>query len=362
MRVLALVLTAALVAACTSDPPSSASPAPSVAIVEPSIAVHSTPATTGSPPPSSAPATPAVATPMPTSEPTTEPTEPSPTPPAGAPPLAWTKLGTISTGSGGSVGGIRRLAGGYVAWGTSGKATDEDPPFTTWFSADGRSWERTVHATSMVPCPGWTARPDLEVTGEPASNGHALVFIATYLLPDADACDRAWVISLSTTDGRTWSRSKPFGTPHDDLAWAMWADDSWAIPGGWETVVNTGSDVSTTWRTADLATWAEVGAIAASSPEKGRGFRVLGAGPDGTRLGLVEADPDRAEPLILQSSTNAVDWATVRTLPPGFGVTTVVPPSAPGTPWVVGIEREDPEQARILVSTNLVDWSRTTMA
>jgi len=363
VRALALVLTAVLVAACTSDPQPSPSPVPSVRAAPPSTVVPLSPAGTGQVPASSTasllPVGTPTAAPRPTAAPTTAPTA---APPAGGPPLAWARLGTISTGAGGDIDGVLRLAGGYVAWGTSGTGRGEDPPFTTWFSADGRSWERTVHATSIVPCPGWTARPDLEVTGQPASNGEALVFVATYLLPDADACDRAWVISLSTTDGRTWSRSKPFGTAHDKPAWAMWADTNWPIPTGWETVVSDGSDVATMWRTTDFATWGEVGTIPASSPENGNGFRVLATSPDGIRLGTVVAEPDSGEAMVLRSSSNGVDWADVRTLPPGFSVAAVVPPTTPGSPWLVAIEREEPEQARILVSTNLVDWSRSTMA
>lgn len=256
---------------------------------------------------------------------------------------------------------MRKLAGGYVAWGTYGADENADPSFTTWFSVDGRAWERTVHAQSVVPCPGWTARPDLDSVYAPAWDGSTLLFTATYLLPDMDACDRAWMISLSTTDGRTWSRSQPFAPPHGEPAWGVWAESTWAIPGGWETLVSTGDDVVTLWRSTDLATWAQVMARP-SGMESGVEFSVLGAASDGTRLAVSSEGDDDTAPVTLLSSSDGVTWQPVRVLPAGFGVTSVVPPEAPGRPWLVAIGRDDPEEARILVSRDLVDWTRVTFA
>ena len=273
----------------------------------------------------------------------------------------WTRLGRIETGAAGSVDGVRRLADGYLAWGSYGKNENVDPPFATWFSKGGVAWERTVHAKSIVPCPGWSARPDIGSVYEPASDGRTLVFTATYLLPDDAACDRAWMISLSTTDGRSWSRSQPFGPPHDDPAWAMWAENTWAIPGGWETIVSDGSDAATIWRSTDLATWAQVASHPANSDE-GPDFHVWGAAPDGTRLGMLARNMDDPQAWVLVASSDAVDWDPVRTLPPGSWVAAVVPPDAAGRPWLVAIERGDPEEARVLVSRDLVDWTRTIMA
>jgi hypothetical protein len=256
---------------------------------------------------------------------------------------------------------VRKLAGGYIAWGTFGTDENADPSFTTWFSVDGRSWRRTVHAQSVVPCPGWTARPDLDSVYTPAWDGRTLVFTATYLLPDMDACDRAWMISLSTTDGQTWSRSQPFAPPHGEPAWGVWAASTWAIPSGWETLVSTGDDVVTLWRSMDLATWTQI-LTRPSDTVGGTRFSVLGAAPDGTRLAVSIEGDDLAARATLLSSSDGVTWQPVRVLPAGFGVTSIVPPEAPERPWLVAIGREDPEEARILVSRDLVHWAGVTFA
>ncbi len=149
MRVLTLMLTAIVLAGCATDDPSSP-PARSIAA---GVPTH--------PAPSPGSATPASLAPSP--GPTfTQPSMPvaSPTPgPARPARLAWTKLGTIATGAQGSVEGVRRIAAGYVAWGTYWKRKNLDLPFTTWFSPDGRTWERTVHAKSDRALPGLDGAP-----------------------------------------------------------------------------------------------------------------------------------------------------------------------------------------------------------
>lgn len=306
---------------------------------------------------------PTTATPTATQSPVVEPTgsrtptqapiaTPAPRPtPTARPSVTWTKFGAISTGSGGGVGGVTKVAGGYVAWGTYGKSSQDDPPFTTWFSTDGRSWARKIHAQSIVPCPGWTARPDLE-GGTMATDGRTVVFTATLLqADDAKACDRVWMISLSTTDGRTWTRSQPFVTP-DHL---VWSQNTWAVPGSFETLVRTSGDAVTTWRSSDLATWTQI-ASRPGADDPALDFWVAGAAADGTRLAVSMEDKDGVRMSTLLSSTDAVNWGTVRVLPAGFSVVEVVPPSSSERPWLVAIMRDDPEEARVLVSKDLVSW------
>ena len=248
------------------------------------------------------------------------------------------------------------MASGYVAWGTSGSDKDADPWFTTWFSPDGRTWIRTVHAKSIVPCPGWTARADLESVYAPASDGRTLVFTATYLMPDTEACDRAAMISLTTTNGRTWARSRPFARATGTPAWAVWAESAWAIPEGWETLVSAG-DAKTIWRSTDLVTWTSI----SSQPTRDEpvlDFRVLGAAPDGTRLAVRTEQVGEAHRTTLLSSNDSVTWIPRRSLPSGFGVVDVAAPSAAGRPWVIPIGRDDGAGAQVLVSPDLVHWDQ----
>ena len=105
-----------------------------------------------------------------------------------------------------------------------------------------------------------------------------------------------------------------------------------------------------------------------------RGGRSLGPGssrPSGTRSRRpsghrrtgstwVPQTPSDASRSTLKSSENGSDWHPGTTLPPDSYVVGVAPPTAPGRPWLVAIEREDPEEARILASRDLVSWTRVT--
>ena len=115
------------------------------------------------------------------------------------------------------------------------------------------------------------------------------------------------------------------------------------------------------WESTDLATWSQVGSRPVP-PEDAPQFTALGASSDGIRLGVSQAWNDDGTRSTLMSSPDGIEWHPVRTLPAGFYVTGVAPPTAPGRPWVVAMEREFPEEARVLVSNDLVDWSRTTFA
>jgi hypothetical protein len=163
---IAIVMT--VVVACSTPADQEPTVSASVAAGPTSAAtVVPTDATTWTPRPA------ATSTPTQRATPTPRPTPTAPRAPSPAP-LTWTELGRIPTGSQGSVGGVRKVAGGHVAWGTYGTDENADPSFTTWFSVDGRTWERTVTGL-IVPCPGWTARPDLDSVYAPAWDGHARV-------------------------------------------------------------------------------------------------------------------------------------------------------------------------------------------
>jgi hypothetical protein len=217
----------------------------------------------------------------------------------------------------------------------------------------GGTWERSVHAEPIVPCPGWVPRPDIDAVSSPAVGATGVVFLLTLLTPGGDACDRSSIISLATTDGRTWVRSEPFAPTRS----GVWSERAWAIPGGWEALVTDGG-TATIWRSSDLRTWS---AIASREDDAGLGeeFDLLATSSDGTRLGVVtgQEDLDGIRPLTLVASTDGVDWRTVRALPDGAFVAGAVPPARPGDPWVVGFERETPEVGRLLVSTDLADWT-----
>ena len=270
-------------------------------------------------------------------------------------------MATIDVGSYGSISGARALAGGYVAWGTYYATSSEGrDQAATWFSPDGRTWERTIHSEVISPCPGWTERQDLELMNPVASagDGRSLVIMATFLLPDAEACDRAWVISLSTTDGRTWVRSQPFGPKHGDPAWSVWAEDAWAIPGGWEASVKGGEGGATIWRSTDLVTWDQVSGQPGSVDDD---FTAGGAAPDGTRLAV--SGTSEAGLVTLLTSTDSITWRVVHSLPTDFDVRGIAPPSEAGRPWLVATAKL-PEtgggEARVLVSTDLQTWQSST--
>jgi len=304
-------------------------------------------------------ATAASPTPTPASATLTATPSPSPTPtPPSVPPatVAWTQMATIDVGSNGGISGARALAGGYVAWGTYATSYEgRDRALATWFSPDGRTWERTIHSEVISPCPGGGEEPYLDpvYADASASDGRTLVIMATLLLLDADACDRAWVISLSTTDGRTWAQSQPFTPPHWAPSWFVWAEDAWAIPGGWEATVNA-EEALTIWRSTDLDTWYWV----ASRPEIVDW--VGGVAPDGTRLAVSEENETQRATLL--ASPDSITWRVVRPLPTEFDAVGIAPPSEAGRPWLVATEMHNgkTEEARVLVSTDLLTWQSST--
>jgi hypothetical protein len=343
---------AGLLVACSSGTSPSATPAAATPTSIPTATADATPTPTTPPTPTGSPQS---AAPSPRPTPISSP-RPTPAPTQAA--VHWRLVGRVPTGSNGSIDGVERLNDGYVAWGSFGNDADVDAMLATWFSADGRTWERTVHAKSIVPCPGWTARPNLESVYAPAFDGNTLVLAATLLIPDADACDRAQMVSLSTTDGRHWVRSQPFSPPRDDPAWAVWSERTWAVPGGWETLVETGGAVVTIWRSADLVTWSQVAArdLGDTDADPSLQFHVVAAAVDGTRLAVSTKQDGETSRSTLLSSVDALSWKVVRVLPPGFSVMEVVPPQAPGREWLVAVARDDPEQGQVLLSQDLVTW------
>ena len=145
MRVLSLLVAAVVLSACAPDPSPSATPQGSLSASEPSMTAS---------PLAASPSDPVLPSVTPTSSPsaTTAPTAK----PSGSARLAWTKLGTIGTGAGGSVEGVRKLGDGYLAWGTHGKR-DDDP-------CSRRGSRRTAHVDADGTCPIDRPLPDVDGT------------------------------------------------------------------------------------------------------------------------------------------------------------------------------------------------------
>jgi len=266
-----------------------------------------------------------------------------------APPVArltLARIGTIPSPSGVSV---VSFPGGYVAFGT----VDDIGSIATWFSPDGRSWKRTIHSKTIVPCTGWSARSDLDAVYVGAAVDGKVVIIAALADPAPGLCERTRLIALVTSDGVTWQRSAPFGPTGSSPEWSQ---QGWTIPGGMEIIVNENENPPrlSTWRSSDGFGWEQVATRTVDSPEAT--FRVFGAGPDGVRLASSQ-DSEGADTKLLASEDGST-WRTIRTLPSGFGVSSALPPAAAGGAWLVvtaNIEAE-PEKLVLLESADLVTW------
>ena len=334
---LALGLVGALVASCGSTATVSSVPVPSF----PSIA-----APTATPAPT---VLSAVASAIPAATPTPTATA---RPVVTAPPVArvtLSRLGTIPSPSGVSV---VSFVGGYVAFGT----VDDIGSIATWFSADGRSWKRTIHSTTIIPCTGWSARSDLDAVYVGAAVDGKVVIIAALADPAPGLCERTRLIALVTSDGVTWQRSAPFGPTGSRPEWSQ---QGWTIPGGMEIIVNENEDTPSlsTWRSSDGFAWQQVATRTVDSPEAT--FRVFGAAADGVRLASSQDGEGAATKLL--ASDDGTTWRTVRTLPSGFGVVDAVPPVVAGGPWLIitaNIEAE-PQQLVLLELADLVTWRST---
>jgi hypothetical protein len=270
-RVATTIVAGLLAAACSSSPsPTSVStPAASAPAATPAAAVSSGPS------PSSVPTK--TATPHP----------PSPSPVRSAT-HAWERLGTIKGAT--DVSGALVFRGAYLAYGGTPDGS------RTWLSTDGRSWKASTLGLMVRACPASEAEPDAYPEAV-ATDGRHVVFVGIEHAMDVTPCGTMRAVSWATSDGRTWQRSHAFG---DSGGSGNFSDAKavWAVPGGWEALVWTGSDQPTTlWRSSDGLTWQEVDAVmrqaqGGEGPNTGLSGYAGTAGPDGTRVLAVSNDTD----------------------------------------------------------------------
>ena len=126
-----------------------------------------------------------------------------------------------------AVGGLLALDGGYLGWEAAG---DAGYPVAR-YSSDGLAWTHADLAKEVTPCPGWSARPDGEVSAG-ATNGQSVVLVGLEYAPASR--DVRHVASRCLGDHRRQRRgSGRQGSPHPATGNA-WAQDVWATPTGWE--------------------------------------------------------------------------------------------------------------------------------
>jgi hypothetical protein len=342
-----LVAAALLFAACSASGPIGSSPAP--ATVEPSLVEVATdaPASAGAATPA-APTDQSAPSPAPTARPTSAGRASSP--------LTWVRVGKLDIGDG-EILGMYRVSGGYVAWGHAypddAARGDGQWVLATWASRDLVSWTQTLHRVPVRACEGWSPGPETEAESA-SSDGTTFVILASQRAPEPtvdDGCNRAEISSLSTRDGVTWTRSEPFRPPDEDVT-SVFAVGPWRIPGGWETHVGPLSEAgASVWQTEDLVTWRQVGVI---RDLWGQGVGAVAE--DGTRLTFRAMD--LGETLI--SSSDGVEWATVRTVAAPSSLWSIDAPVAGDDRWVVILGREDGKNARLLFSSDLEAWTRAT--
>ncbi len=212
------------------------------------------------------------------------------------------KIGKFSAPNG---VGVVSIAAGYVAFG----AIDDQETFATWFSTDGRDWQRTVHSRTVVPCKGWSARSDLESVYNATVVHGRLVVVASLVAPTAEDCNRHRLVALVTTNGTDWARSSPFGPQGSEFEWSQ---EAWAIPDGVEVKVSQSEERWSIWRSADGFAWDEVSS--GPAPADGPTFVVLGTDQHGLRLAAQASDDVDT---ILFASDDGSTWRKVKTLPSG---------------------------------------------
>jgi len=314
-RVATAIIATAVFAGCAP----AASPSP-VAVPSPS-----------GPPASTSAAPVASATPLPSQPATVD-----------AGPLGWVKVGEVKAGR---VDILLAIDGGYLGWGATG---DEGYPVAR-YSADGVTWTHADLAKEVTPCPGWTARPDGEVSAG-ASNGKAVVLVGLEYAPDASTCGKWQAAAWMTTDGATWQRAHGFASAIDGNAWS---EDVWATPSGWEAAVKSPNTI-TVWQSSDGLIWTSAGVVAKG--DFGMGAHASAA--DGTRL-LVVYD-NTAESWRLLRSKDGQDWGEVDGPPPTHGeISRILAPNRESGPWIVVTTEDDAEKSTIWTSTDLEHWDST---
>ena len=307
------------------------------AIVAVSLAVGCAPAASPSPvavpPPSGSPAATSIA-PIASAS-------PLPSRPAAVDtgPLGWIKVGEVKAGG---IDLLLALDGGYLGWEATG---DEGYPVAR-YSSDGVTWTHADLAKEITPCPGWTARPDGEVSAG-ATNGNAAVLVGLEYDPTATTCGTWRAAAWVTSDGTSWRRAPGFAAAVDGNAWGH---DVWATPDGWEAAV-TSPDRITIWQSVDGLDWTEAATVAQGRADLGW----HAADADGTRL-LVVFD-EETESSHLLTSTDGRDWHEIDGPPPTLGgIARILAPDLDTQPWIVVTTEDEAGTSTVWTSTDLEHW------
>jgi hypothetical protein len=254
-------------------------------------------------------------------------------------PLGWIRTGEVKAGG---IDTLLALDGGYLGW----EATGEEGYPVARYTSDGLTWTHADLAKEVTPCPGWTARPDGEVSAG-ATNGNAVVLVGLEYAPDAGTCGTWQAAAWVTTDGTSWKRAAGFAAAIDGNAWS---ENVWATPNGWEAAV-TSPNTITTWGSTDGLSWTS-GAVVA------KGDFSLGAhasAPDGTRL-LVVYD-NGAETYRLLLSKDGQHWDAIDGPPATHGgISRILAPEGDSQPWIVVTTEDDAGKSTIWTSTDLERW------
>ncbi|MEA2675018.1 MAG: hypothetical protein QOI92_2210 [Chloroflexota bacterium] len=317
----------------------------------PSVNPASAPATTGS-------AATTVPTPPPAAaEPTTS-TSVLATPqpiatfqPVAAADLRWDQAADLGPVM--SLGGGFLFGDTYVVYGT-----DADNRSTVWTSGDGVSWTGTVLADVVAACPAAEPYPEALIGGG-ATDGPRIVLVGIQFQVGGPGCNTTSAVAWTSTDGREWTRSKPFanGNPHA----------VWPVEGGWEAALWNGSgEPETLWSSPDGLTWNQsTTPVAAASTTV-----TLSGGGDGMRFMILQnegngdqgvVDDLRAGESRIRRSADGVTWQDIAwDFNAGHDTTSLglpaqPPPAGPTPPWLVLADHGDDPQA-IWISTDLETW------
>jgi hypothetical protein len=254
-------------------------------------------------------------------------------------PLGWVKVGEVKAGG---VAVLLAMDGGYLGWEATG---DEGYPVAR-YSSDGLAWTHADLAKEVTPCPGWTARPDGEVSAG-ATNGQSVVLVGLEYAPGHATCGTWRAAAWVTEDGTSWKRAPGFATALDGNAWS---EDVWATPNGWEAAVKS-PDAITIWQSADGLTWTSAAELAKG--DSGVGAHASAA--DGTRLVVINDNSTETSRLL--TSRDGRDWRDVAGPPPTHGgIARILAPDLDSQPWVVVTTEDDAGKSTIWTSTDLEHW------
>ncbi len=242
----------------------------------------------------------------------------------------------------GGVDVLLAMDGGYLGWEATG---DEGYPVAR-YSSDGLAWTHADLAKKVTPCPGWTARPDGEVSAG-ATNGHSVVLVGLEYAPRHATCGTWQAAAWVTTNGTSWQRAPGFAPSGEGNAWSQ---DVWATPNGWEAAVISPNAI-TIWQSPDGLTWTS--AVELAKGDAGVGAHASAA--DGTRLVVV--NDHSAETWRLLTSKDGRLWRDVDGPPPTHGgIARILAPDRDSRPWIVVTTEDDAGKSTIWTSTDLAHW------